>query len=764
MTGFLKSLFETKAAGTSEADAIARATGSSTGASYGSWGMGLVGPWDIDQAVKNGLEKVTWVFRCVDVIAQNQASLMVRQRKGFESSSEPEWIDDERLNLILNYKTNNYERAWQFRYRLSAILLLARRGAFIEIMYGKDGRPSQLHLLPPGVTQPIPDPKTFVSGYRIQRSDWKTEEVPAFYPNGKPRVLWIRLKPHPTDPYAQMTPLMTAGIAAETDYFAHLFNRNFLMNDGRPGLLVNISGQVSVEDAREIKRKLGGGPLRAGEIAVIESPGISVEDMARSPRDVQWDEMLKISKEEILMSFGVPESVMGNASGRTFDNADAERENFWMDTMVPHCNSVAQGLDGITESTEDTIVLQHDFDKVDVLQRIKERKRQNALAEFSAGAITIDEYRKVAGYTVWDVVGTRVLYLNSGIAVAKNPTDQAAIMTLKPLVQPAGAAGQVGAGPQYPALPSGLQQRALTLVKGARESGPKSIEKKDAASGDDDDIIEGVIVEEEKTHPYLGLRHNLEGFVEGALESWDSRQEDIITSRLMHVKSRKGTRHWDGESTGEVKALDPNYAVNSGEWVADLRQAMTNRMARAIKAEATRVLRDLDSMGLIDEGAGNLAARHYGSREAYNAALQKVLDQSLTILEGAAQRQSRRVADRIKEMDANGATMRQIEAEVRRSIGLRAGWRKALATNLVTSVVEGTRFEVYSQAGGRLRKVWNATPDERTRHTHVAADGQVRSVNSRFRVGKAWMMHPGDTSAPAEEVVNCRCWTSYTAV
>lgn len=67
-----------------------------------------------------------------------------------------------------------------------------------------------------------------------------------------------------------------------------------------------------------------------------------------------------------------------------------------------------------------------------------------------------------------------------------------------------------------------------------------------------------------------------------------------------------------------------------------------------------------------------------------------------------------------------------------------------------------------SRVTGRvLRKVWRTEHDDRVRPEHVAVDGQTRPVTMPFAVpwrgGTVSMMFPGDPSAPADLVVNCRC-------
>ena len=54
-------------------------------------------------------------------------------------------------------------------------------------------------------------------------------------------------------------------------------------------------------------------------------------------------------------------------------------------------------------------------------------------------------------------------------------------------------------------------------------------------------------------------------------------------------------------------------------------------------------------------------------------------------------------------------------------------------------------------------KVWLATDDSRTRHSHREADGQRVPLSSPFTVGGFNLTFPGDPSGPPQEVINCRC-------
>lgn len=354
--------------------------------------------WDTRRIIEEALERVTWVYRCVDAISSNAAKVPMVIRRG--NSWDGELIDsEEELLYILNSKSNVGESSYVFKYRLSAQLLLSEKGVFIEVVRDKGGNVSSLQILPSDFVTPIPDPKKFVSGYDFKMDVYAEGGVKRIEQHLKPeQVIWIR-KPHPFDPYKAMTALPSSGIAIETDWNAKLYNRNFLLNDGRPGGLVVIKGDATEEDKEELRARFRGGPYTAGRISVITSAqGADFVDTAVTPRDAQHIETRGLTQAEILMAFGVPKSVLADASARTFDNAELERLIFWQETMLPHMELIMRSLDVLLE--ENDLYIGLDLEKVDVLQRMDLKRKEYALREFDGGAITVDEYREETGRQV----------------------------------------------------------------------------------------------------------------------------------------------------------------------------------------------------------------------------------------------------------------------------------------------------------------------------------------------------------------------------
>jgi HK97 family phage portal protein len=401
--------------------------------------------WDIERVYKEGMQRVTWVARCIDAIAGNQARLPVILRKDNSPSGEivgGTKAKNSELLKILNTKSNIGENSFIFRYRLSSQMLMSTRGVFIEKIKGRDGSIIGLNLLPPQSTAPIPDPKNFVAGYEVQMPQGNVVIM-------KPEdVVWIR-KPHPLDPYLSLTPLESAGVAVEIENLAKIYNRNYLINDGRPGGLLVLRGEIDDDDKEEIKSRFRGNLTRAGATTVISSDdGADFVDTSASPRDAAYTQMRQITKEEILAAFGVPESVIGNAAGRTFSNASEEHRVFWNETMMPHLEQIARGLDELDEQ----YYIDFDVKSVPVLILYEQERTRYLMDEFQNGLISNNEYRIYSGRKEVDSDLADSLLMNPNLTPIANTKKK---MDQPVQAQVPGAPGMPGMPPGAPGMPPG---------------------------------------------------------------------------------------------------------------------------------------------------------------------------------------------------------------------------------------------------------------------------------------------------------------------
>lgn len=251
------------------------------------WNSSRSRPWPVERAVSEGYERIIYVFRSVEAIA-GQAS-----RLPFRLKEDDEEVDDHPLYAILNHQANPMETGRQFRKRLGAQILLSKRGAFVEVSKARNGTPLRMDLLAPGRTRPVPGENgVLIDHYETVRADGTRTEIPA------EQVIWFR-EPHPLDPYSGVTPLEAAGHSAELDFFARLYNVQFLKNDARPGGVLAINGDMDPDEMDRIEDKFGRGPAEAGKLTVIAGDVSYVDSVVR-PRDMQYLQLAGNAKNEIL--------------------------------------------------------------------------------------------------------------------------------------------------------------------------------------------------------------------------------------------------------------------------------------------------------------------------------------------------------------------------------------------------------------------------------------------------------------------------------
>ena len=82
------------------------------------------------------------------------------------------------------------------------------------------------------------------------------------------------------------------------------------------------------------------------------------------------------------------------------------------------------------------------------------------------------------------------------------------------------------------------------------------------------------------------------------------------------------------------------------------------------------------------------------------------------------------------------------------------------ARTMITGAQNAGRMDGFHDAqemGIRMKKKWIATLDDKTRHTHRQLHGVVVDVDEPFETEDGDIMFPGDFSADASLVYNCRC-------
>lgn len=694
--------------------------------------------WDIERAYKEGVQKVVWVSRCIDAIAGNQARLPIIFREDNNPTGKVIDKGNDILNL-LNTKSNDAENSFVFRYRLSSQLLMSTRGVFIEKVRGRGGQVIALHLLPPQHTSPIPDPKTFVAGYQVDLPSGQKMILK------KDDVIWLR-RPHPLDPYLSLTPMESAGIAIEIENLARIYNRNFLLNDGRPGGLLVIRGEIDDDDRDELRSRFRGNLNKAGAVSVISSDdGADFVDTASNPRDAAYIQMRQLTKEEILASFGVPESVIGNAAGRTFSNAAEELRVFWMETMLPHLEPIARGLDEL----DPQYYIDFDTSSVPILIISKQERQRYLMDEFQQGLISVNEFREQTGRNKVESEIADQLLSNPNLVPIANTEKPFAIEEQQPIAQ----AGAVPAGPEG-AAPGGEQPGAemgapgeqppvdpnqpQSEVAAAVEPVPEGQLSAETGGGYSTKVSTQSLSDWDTKSDKVTERWT--DIVDRAFERLFERQQRVVLEKAMGAKARRSIQ--DG-------SLEIDQIFDIDVW----NRQMSDDLGPLFKAVLD------ESISLVAEETGMDAAPDEEEIKEYVdsqiARSQKVNESTKDEVAAAL------LVAMAFSTDSDDEKSSLLRAAIAAIFANLLGKRKRIVAEHETQTAMNAGTYFGSRMVGAPTKTWKTRKDARVRQAHSILDNKTVGISDGFAAGDTVLRFPGDPLAPPHLTINCRCKLSF---
>ncbi|MFJ4342584.1 phage portal protein [Streptomyces sp. NPDC088915] len=759
-----------------------------------SWGTeGRADGWDLNKVVTEGFEQSIWTFKAIDTMGKHASRLPLEIGRGLTEDGEfEETFPDHPLLRVLNGQANPLETGPVLRKRASGQILLSKRGAFIEVTRSNRGTITRLDLLPPDRVIPVPDPK----GEYIKHYEFTTlyGDVRELDPE---RVRWIR-DPHPTDPFSGITPLEAAGISVDLDHLSRLYNVAFIRNDARPGGVLAVdTSTMSARDMDRLEHRFLPGAEYAGHLSVIGSGpgGMNYVDLAARPREMAYEHASQNAKVEILAAFGVPESVTGNASGRTFDNAEQEEYGFWVHTELPHLELIANAF---ASDLGDDLSIRYDTSTVEALELPRRKRRAEAREEWEAGLISIDEYRKRSGFPAYDNAHSRALWISPQKApVPQHPADAAALGIAGPGQQPGAEdplAGHPAPTGEPPALdpgaePDGAAAQAVAQARaeGAAPAGPgpaaAAVEQARVQDAPPGSGAAAAAVAEAREHdepepglaaaavdeargiqtkglPTSGPREHVvtdDDFdrarlaTAAALDALFARQQGVILARLRSPKARKKTRFWaaDGphDTRGGTTPLDTARIVDAERWTDEAADTFTPILTQA----AAAVARDIAAAFGADLPP---AAAQGGIATAVLAAVAAATSTLHDFLEGLAGLldQAQGVTDDLEDL---ASLIRTVFAD--RAADVARHVAEAAATATVNGAAEATAAAL----GPGVERTWITRRDDRVRPAHEAQDGVTLPVTEPYDVAGYPMRYPGDPIAPIALTANCRCRLYY---
>jgi uncharacterized protein with gpF-like domain len=246
--------------------------------------------------------------------------------------------------------------------------------------------------------------------------------------------------------------------------------------------------------------------------------------------------------------------------------------------------------------------------------------------------------------------------------------------------------------------------------------------------------------------------------INGSPQTEQRRQERLLIlmerrfGRLLAAEVARASRVMlqQYEATGAAPSLQDNHARN----VADIYRQMT---LMAVEVFGERIVSQGKSRGLLLE---TKSFAEFFARLASEYVNGEAIRQRIT---NVAETTRNSIISQIRRGQDEGLGTRAIAKLINSNVGGISRMRGALIARTETHGAANYGADGAARATGlKLRKEWVAAEDERTRESHrLAADSGPVGMDQAFNVDGEQLMYPGDPSASAGNVINCRCAVSH---
>jgi HK97 family phage portal protein len=345
--------------------------------------------------LRNAYEQVVWVYRAINVLAEQVANVPFLFSAGVRG----------RENLITcgplhDFYDRPHPHISRFHYWELRVMWLMLRGECFRIPVFEDQ--SQLRIKNLKLkTVLILDPSRFQHIVEDNRLiGWCYNGFGPHTPLASqvflPEEVWFEKLPNPFDFWRGFPPLYVASMAAHTEFAASAFMRGLIENNADNGVIVRTDKWVSDEQKDQILSALRDRKRRAGLAdRPILVPGISeIVRPQLSSTDLQFLENRKFSRAEICAAFGVPEEIVTSTEHAKYDVMAGARLNFIENRVAPLCSRLEAEEDVTVKAIDPRASGWFDLDSLPIMQEARRARLAAAKTGFDMG-VPFNELNRV---------------------------------------------------------------------------------------------------------------------------------------------------------------------------------------------------------------------------------------------------------------------------------------------------------------------------------------------------------------------------------
>lgn len=216
--------------------------------------------------------------------------------------------------------------------------------------------------------------------------------------------------------------------------------------------------------------------------------------------------------------------------------------------------------------------------------------------------------------------------------------------------------------------------------------------------------------------------------------------------------------------------------IARGERYTALRDALAERMTKANEVAAAYINDELPGIYSLNRNYAAYTIEKVGGNISFTLfdeeTVRRLLTENPDLMpyyppERAVERGidlawgKQQITNQVQSGILQGDSIKTLSKRIKDAIpGMNRDAAIRAARTAVTSAQNGGRQASYKQAadmGIKVRKVWVATKDGRTRDAHRKLDGQTVDWDESFSSSLGKIRYPGDRRAKPGNVYNCRC-------
>ena len=271
--------------------------------------------------------KSLYVYAAINKIATKNAAVDL---KVFEIQNSKGDLKEYPAHPILDllYRPNPYQTRSEFSKITDINQLLTGEAFWMKV---RDGRGNVIELwnLRPDFMTIILDDQGQIRDYKLSKSNGTEVSI-------NPKDIIHFREPNPNDLLRGFSPLIAAKSRIETETYATDFQRNFFANNARPDALILSQDELSDEQRGDLKASWNAkhrGSKNSSKVGILEG-GLEYQQVSVTQKEMDYIESLKFTRDDILVAFGVPKSVI-TTDDVNYSNANSGLKTFYSETILP---------------------------------------------------------------------------------------------------------------------------------------------------------------------------------------------------------------------------------------------------------------------------------------------------------------------------------------------------------------------------------------------------------------------------------------------